>query len=292
MSDDFYRGLETASLRVLCAVVVLFSVPSGASASSRDGGAEGLRVYEIAGRRWVELPVGDSEEKRCLLTGGRATAGLLRHATAAPVAQSRLRICVPEPLFSGSLQLCTQSRSGAWRFGPIANLSEVTGQLLQGGEVVINEFMSDPSSVPDHKGEWIELENRLPHRVNLEGWRLRDLGGDIHTLDVGGAGLWVAKGERFLIGRSADLNQNGGVLVDYVMSGFSLSNQADEIFLEWPSGDLSDAVLYSAQDSWPLGPGMSTSLNPSSEGESEVDDPDSWCGVPWGTPGIANADCR
>ena len=151
--------------------------------------------------------------------------------------------------------------------------------------------MVNPSLAADHKGEWIELENRMPHRVNLEGWRLRDLGGESHTLSAGGMGIWVARGERLVLGRSSDLNLNGGVLVDYVIEGFSLTNQADEIFLERPSGELSDAVIYSAAGAWPVGPGLAASLSASAEATGDEDHVSAWCGVPWGSPGELNAEC-
>jgi len=170
-------------------------------------------------------------------------------------------------------------------------MSSISGELIQTGDVVIAEFMADPILAPDNKGEWIELENRLPHRVNLEGWRLRDLGGESHTLSAGGAGIWVARGARLLLGRSDDLNLNGGVPVDHVISGFSLANIADELFLERPGGELSDAVVYSSAGSWPVGPGMAASLSPSVVVAGDADEASAWCGVPWGTPGVMNAEC-
>ena len=49
---------------------------------------------------------------------------------------------------------------------------------MQTGEVAITEFMKDPSTVSDTRGEWIEVRNNLPHRVNLEGWILTDDAGN------------------------------------------------------------------------------------------------------------------
>ena len=291
MTSDLYRVLWR-SLRVpFLAAGVLLAAQGVVFASSQDDALTDVRVYEFSGRRWLELPSSDVAGKRCLLIGGCAASGVLRNSKPTPIPARQERLAVHARHFGSPFQLCVQSQSGAWRFGPIANLSSITGQLLQARAVVVSEFMANPSSVPDHKGEWIELENRLPHRVNLEGWRLRDLGGDFHTLNVGGQGLWVARGGRLVLGRSADLNLNGGVPVDYVMSGFSLNNHVDEIFLELPSGELSDAVLYSQAMGWPVEPGMASNLSPALMDTAEADDPHAWCALPWGSPSLFNPEC-
>jgi len=49
-----------------------------------------------------------------------------------------------------------------------------TGEPSQAGQIVITEFMKDPSTVSDARGEWIEVYNAMPWRVNLEGWILSD----------------------------------------------------------------------------------------------------------------------
>ena len=291
MTSDLYRVLRRILRGPFFGAGLLLVAQGVVFASSQDEALSDLRVYELSGRRWVELPCSNALSNRCLLIGGHVVSGVLRHAKPIPVPASQDRLAVHARHFGSPFQLCVQSQSGAWRFGPIASLSSVTGQLLQARSVVVSEFMADPSSVPDHKGEWIELENRMPHRVNLEGWRIRDLGGDFHTLDAGGQGIWVARGERLVLGRSADLNLNGGVPVDYVMSGFSLSNQADEIFLELPSGELSDAVLYSQAMGWPVEPGMASNLSPTLMDTAEADEPRAWCALPWGSPSLFNTEC-
>ncbi len=58
-------------------------------------------------------------------------------------------------------------------------LQELEGRLLLSGDVVISEFLADNvSGLADGDGDhsdWIEIENRGPAAVNLEGWGLSDL---------------------------------------------------------------------------------------------------------------------
>jgi hypothetical protein len=51
------------------------------------------------------------------------------------------------------------------------------GPAPQSGEAVITEFMKDPATVADTRGEWIEIYNALPWRLNIEGWTISDDGG-------------------------------------------------------------------------------------------------------------------
>lgn len=297
MKCDFVLLFSAWTRRALCLSLIsvsAFGVPAVCSEQAvlvNRAGLSELRVHEMSGRRWLEISAAREEGGRFLLIGRRSRAGRVIAPSAlflSPVAQ---RLAMPQEALCGELQLCSQRGAGSWAFGPLIPMSFVTGELIQSGDVAIVEFMVDPILAPDHKGEWIELENRLPHRVNLEGWTLRDLGGESHTLSAGGAGIWVARGARLVLGRSADLNLNGGVAVDHVISGFSLTNVADELFLERPTGELSDAVIYSSAQSWPIGPGLAASLSPSALAAGDADDASAWCAVAWGTPGVMNAEC-
>lgn len=176
------------------------------------------------------------------------------------------------------------------------------GTQPQSGQVVITEFMKDPTFVADTKGEWIEIWNALPWRCNLDGWVLSDDSGASHTLSSGGTtALIMRPGERFVLGINGDTTQNGGVNVRYVYSGFTLSNSgADQIQLSKPDGTLVDRVEFDAV-SYPHTPGRSIQLDESWRDVYANDDAGHWCHSQstWnasnpdtGTPGMQNDPCQ
>lgn len=191
--------------------------------------------------------------------------------------------------------------------GPSAALARVSSEEFlasppppQTGHVVITEFMKDPNSVTDTRGEWIEVHNNLPWRVNLEGWILSDDAGAMHVINTGGAGLRMGPGAYLVLGNSADLTLNGGVQVDYVWSSFSLANGADQIVLSRPDGTLVDRVAYDDGVLWPDLAGRSISLRMTARDAMLNDDPANWChsssaisgtNPDLGTPGRDNDAC-
>lgn len=190
--------------------------------------------------------------------------------------------------------------------GPSAALARVSsedylaGAPVQTGHVVITEFLKDPSSVTDTRGEWIEVYNALPWRVNLEGWILSDDSGATHVINTGGAGLRMGPGAYLVLGNNADLTLNGGVQIDYAWSSFSLGNGADQIVLSRPDGTLVDRVAYDDGVLWPDMAGRSISLRASARSSMLNDDPANWCHASsaisgtnpdLGTPGIDNDAC-
>ena len=54
--------------------------------------------------------------------------------------------------------------------------TDCTLTIVLPGQILISEFMANPSGVADSQGEWLELWNGASISVNLEGWTLRDLG--------------------------------------------------------------------------------------------------------------------
>ncbi len=169
-------------------------------------------------------------------------------------------------------------------------------QEVEPGIIVITEIMKDPEAVGDPSGEWIELYNPTETDVDINGWTLKDLGGDIHTLFAPG-GLLVQAEAFFVLGRDADPAENGGLEVDYVYSGFKLANDADEVILA--AGDtVVDEVLYDAA-AFPQGKGKSLTLSAPKFSSSDNDLGANWCdaqvqygGGDWGTPGKSNPDCN
>ena len=209
---------------------------------------------------------------------------------------------------SPGLALCaTLSISNPWLASPsvpcAAMPSAATLDTLApppSWRVAVTEFLKDPTQVSDTNGEWIEIQNLLPWRVNLEGWSLGDDGGAQHVIANGGLGVFLRPGEFFVLARNADPALNGGVLVDYAYSSFSLGNGADQIVLRRRNGQIADRVAYDDGVLWPDQPGQSISLAPEATDPGANDDPANWChatsvigagNTDTGTPGAANDTC-
>ena len=108
------------------------------------------------------------------------------------------------------------------------------------GDIVITEFLADPSAVADELGEWIELKNVSADTLDLSGCMLQDTGRNRYTVPDG---ITVATGGFFVAARSSDVAENGGVLAQAALgTDFTLNNQtyiltpetegANEIFSE------------------------------------------------------------
>ena len=184
---------------------------------------------------------------------------------------------------------------------PAACLPSVAlGGGLQTGEVAITEFMKDPVAVADTRGEWIEVRNNLPWRVNLEGWVLADDAGATHVIANGGNGVRLRPGRSIVLGIEADPALNGGVVVDYEYSGFSLGNGADSIVLMRPNGLVVDRVAWDDGVLWPDLPGRSIQVRNEARFALPNDDAGLWChgttpisatNADTGTPGADNDAC-
>lgn len=64
------------------------------------------------------------------------------------------------------------------------NVTERRVADLMPGDVVITEFMADPTMGSDTSSEWVELVNTLAVPVDLQGLALRDLAGNTSTIGV------------------------------------------------------------------------------------------------------------
>ena len=125
--------------------------------------------------------------------------------------------------------------------------------------IVINEIMQNPARVADSVGEWFELYNAGDVDVDINGWTIRDDGTDSHVINNGGPLLIPAYG--FLVlARNGDPAVNGGLLADYVYSGFDLGNGADEVVLLNASGQEIDRVNYDGGPNFPDPTGASMAL--------------------------------
>ncbi|NUN14542.1 MAG: lamin tail domain-containing protein, partial [Myxococcales bacterium] len=124
--------------------------------------------------------------------------------------------------------------------------------------VVITEIMVNPNAVSDTLGEWIELFNPTTVKLNIQGWRLVDLGGQTHVIDNSGP-LYIKPGGYLVLGRSLDKANNGGVLVNYVYAGFELADGADQVILRNAQNVEVDRVEYTAGP-FPIVAGASIAL--------------------------------
>ncbi len=167
--------------------------------------------------------------------------------------------------------------------------------LFSAGDLVITEFMKDPTTVADSEGEWFEVYNASGVDIRMCGWTIHDEGGDTFTMI---SEAYVAAGDYAVFGRSASTSANGGVSVDYVYgTGMQLGNGADEIVLE-ESGTEVDRVEYDDGVSWPDPSGLAVSLDPAAIDATSNDDGGNWCSATSayglgdkGTPGSANDGC-
>ena len=163
------------------------------------------------------------------------------------------------------------------------------------GQIVITEFMQNPSQVNDADGEWFELYNAGTEDVDINGWKLDDdtmLTGD-HRINNGGP-LIIEDDDYLVLGINGDSATNGGVTVDYEYSSFILGNGSDSIILLNATNDVQDRVDYDNGATFPDANGAAAALKATNL-DNEVGS--NWCEATTsygdgdkGTPGAAN-DC-
>jgi hypothetical protein len=139
-------------------------------------------------------------------------------------------------------------------------------------------------------GQWFELTNLSAVSVDLNGWKI----GEDHWIN--GEDLVIPPGEYFVVGSNADMATNGGIRLDYVYGGLSLSDVVDDIQLFSPSGGLVDGVSYDY--TWPDPGCASLQLSATRFDISMNNFASSWCASPEqgtdgdpGSPGRPNAVC-
>ncbi len=160
-------------------------------------------------------------------------------------------------------------------------------------KLIINEFMANPAAAEDATGEWIELFNPSLEPVYLNSYKLKDADADSFTI-VSASPIIVPPGGYFLLGRSDNVSNNGGIVPDYVYYNFTLSNGTDEIILEDPAGNEIDRVEY-GPDAFATIEGVSMEL---ASPYMDNNDPVNWRpadkapkeGMDKGTPGQPNTD--
>ena len=121
-------------------------------------------------------------------------------------------------------------------------------------ELVVAEFMRDPSKVSDSEGEWIELAGaRTTEPVSLDLVQVTDLAGDSFTLRTS---IRLDAGEEILLGIDGLPGRNGGYRPHIVwpIGSSDLINTNDTILLRRSGSDI-DRVDYTT--AWPGSSGRS-----------------------------------
>ena len=122
------------------------------------------------------------------------------------------------------------------------------------GDVVVAEFMRDPSKVSDTDGEWLELTGaRVGEAVSLDQITVSDLGSDSFTIR---AAIHLGAGDECLLANDGLGARNGGLkpVIVWPSGRQSMSNSSDTLRLR-RGGTSIDQVDYTS--SWPGGSGVS-----------------------------------
>ena len=177
------------------------------------------------------------------------------------------------------------------------------GVLIEPGELVVTEFMSNPSGTDSGK-EWFEVQNVSGRDLYLGGLTVYDA-----------AAASGATGDTFVV--SADpLLASGEFIVFEQVTGaagvtsattwdwggttaFELTNTTDAIVLSWRGVEIDRVAWTNAAPAWPAREGYSVQLN---RGDTSLNNTElaSWCVTPAaaydttnrGTPGTTNPACE
>ncbi len=156
-----------------------------------------------------------------------------------------MRIARPIPALAGlalaALGLACAERSTT---APLLTRATSAPAAVLGSQLVINEFMADPSAVTDANGEWFEIYNRGASAVNIQNYRIASGNDATHTIT---ASLSVPAGGYVVLGRNATTSTNGGVTIAYSYgTAITLANTSDWLSLRNASGVTQDSVNYAS----------------------------------------------
>jgi hypothetical protein len=136
------------------------------------------------------------------------------------------------------------------------------------GDLVISEIMANPIGT-DALEEWFEVYNATSRTLDLRGLSVRDGAGFAFTIATS---VPVPAGGYALLAGNADTLTNGGLpRVDYVYSGLTLNNSAEQ--LQIVNGEtVIDAVSYATSTN-----GAARSLSLSHLNAVDNDSAGNWC---------------
>lgn len=152
------------------------------------------------------------------------------------------------------------------------------------GDLALTEVMNNPGKVSDPNGEWFEVYNTTDRTLILNGLVFSSsVDGEEHMVeDV--SPIFLEPGEFFVFGRNSEPVTNGDVEVGYEYSGFTLSNESDEIVLV-ADGIVIDSVSWDDGSIMPDPDAASFGVDLGNYSAVLNDDPSIWCAATlrWGT---------
>ena len=157
-----------------------------------------------------------------------------------------VHLSLSSPLKNGQSYVITSINSTDYSGNIAANqtftVSFMTAETPVLGDVIITEFMTDPSpSIGLPEVEFIEIYNRSSKYFNLQGWKIGDNSSD-GTLNK----KWLSPGEYAILSSTSFSNEYPYSVG--VTSFPSLNNAGDDIVLKFNNGVIIDKITYS--DSW------------------------------------------
>ena len=164
------------------------------------------------------------------------------------------------------------------------------------GDLLFTEILNNADGADDDR-EWFELHNRTATDIDLQGWRVSDLGTESHTIS---SSVVVPAGGYVVLAQNGDPGLNGGLTADYDYATLTLGNTSDELVLSAPDGTLVDQVVWDNGATFPDVAGAAMSLDPGALDPTDNDDGSLWCaspaaaygtGVDVGSPGQPNPPC-
>ena len=166
------------------------------------------------------------------------------------------------------------------------------------GDIIITEIMINPLAVSDTNGEWFEVYNTTTIAIDMNGWIIKDLGTNNHTINTS----LIVPAEGFAVLARSGTVTNGGAPTNYIItSSFGVANSEDEVILQLPtpSSVIIDQVNYSAALGFTFPNGKSINLNPTKFNATDNDLGSNWCESTssfgdgdLGTPKLANDSCE
>ena len=164
-----------------------------------------------------------------------------------------------------------------------------------GDSIVITEVHFDPQAAPDEDGEWFELTNLSDWSLDLRGLTILD-NASFHVINSESA-VWLQPFGTMVFGRNKDVDENGGLAVDYAYNGIVLNNSGDVLTIA--DGDVVlDKVAFGAAHGLPGVTGSTIQLSGDATSVQYNDNPENWCPsvdtYGWGdggTPGSTNPIC-
>ncbi len=224
------------------------------------------------------------------LTGARLATGYL-----ADMLFTSLLGCLrpsPEPAAPARPPIVAAADSATvWHSATLGHTGLVVGEPLDAllpGDLVVTELMLQP--IAGQEAQWIEVLVTGPS-LHLDGLRLLDGDGGLHVFTEP---VVAARGERVVLGRSRDLDVTGGVAVDAVFGGLTLTPDGGRLSLE-TALEVVDVVEWDA--TWPFSPRASLALDRDATSADHNDEAANWClptvygSYDRGTPGAVNEPC-